>query len=477
MKYLMLHQNSFIRYYGEYGYITNQFNKQDRVYDEIGKLFLQQITREPKSKATIISELSSLFIEADLEEIENDFNEFIFKLEENSFVVTGNSIEDMKKKNCEFSYKTFNIRQNAISLLKEDEYNLSATSEYLHELFRQKPTIFGAHFEVTAACNERCIHCYIPHHEKTTSVDFNFAINILNQLKDMGTISITFSGGEPFLHPRFYEILQHARKNDFIINILTNGTIINKDKLNVLKELNIAKIQISLYSMNPEIHDYITKVKGSFEKTQTNILKLIEYDIPLQISCPIMKANSKSYKEVALWGKKIGIRVLSDFILMAKYNFDTSNLNQRLNISETEYLIKEIIEVEEEYRSLFEKDPSLPIKLKNEEVPICGIGVDNVCISKDGLLYPCAGFQGLVIGNANENSLQEIWTSSRELIKLRALKRTEFGKCITCEAKKYCVMCLVRNFNESNGNMFEINQHYCDVAFLTKKLTDEEFDC
>ena len=34
-------------------------------------------------------------------------------------------------------------------------------------------------------------------------------------------------------------------------------------------------------------------------------------------------------------------------------------------------------------------------------------------------------------------------------------------------------MCLERNFNENNGDMFKINRHFCEVAFLTKKLHEE----
>ena len=42
-----------------------------------------------------------------------------------------------------------------------------------------------------------------------------------------------------------------------------------------------------------------------------------------------------------------------------------------------------------------------------------------------------------------------------------------------CEAQDYCAMCLVRNFNESGGDMFKINQHFCDVAFLNKRIVEE----
>lgn len=49
----------------------------------------------------------------------------------------------------------------------------------------------------------------------------------------------------------------------------------------------------------------------------------------------------------------------------------------------------------------------------------------------------------------------------------------DFPKCLTCEARDYCAMCLVRNYNESGGDMFKTNQHFCDVAFLNKRLVEE----
>ena len=46
---------------------------------------------------------------------------------------------------------------------------------------------------------------------------------------------------------------------------------------------------------------------------------------------------------------------------------------------------------------------------------------------------------------------------------------------MTCEARDFCARCLVRNYNESNGDMLKINRHFCDVAFLTKRLAEEYF--
>lgn len=86
--------------------------------------------------------------------------------------------------------------------------------------------------------------------------------------------------------------------------------------------------------MDSNIHDEITQMKGSFEKTKNAILKLVENDIPLQISCPIMKQNMNSYKEVIKWAEMHKIHVGIDYGIIARYNNTTENLSCRLSMNE-----------------------------------------------------------------------------------------------------------------------------------------------
>ena len=467
-------KDTFIRKFGDIGYITNQLTKHDRVYDEIGAVFLDKISRIAKPIEEIVDEIYPLFVDISKDTIYQDFVEFVNDLEDESFLVTGASEQEIDRKDQGFSYKIVNPKTIAINFLQQDKNPvLTDTANFFYDYFRDHPRIFGMHMEVASRCNERCLHCYIPHEHKTRVMALSLAIDVLDQLQDMGTVGITFSGGEPFYHPQIKEMLRHARKNDFSINILTNALLLNKDLISVLKEINVNMIQVSLYSMDPEKHDTITQVKGSHSKTLLGIEKLIDADIPVQISCPIMKLNKDSYKDVSLWAKKHNVRVLSDFIMMAKTDFDTSNLVHRLNIEETEQLISDIISVDDEYKELLELEPDSRNIEQYGNQPVCGVGIDNACITADGNLYPCAGFQGYALGNANDQSLKEIWKDSEKLKFLRSIKNSSFPQCMECLAKDYCAMCLVRNFNENNGDVFKINEHFCNVAFLTKKLVEE----
>ena len=131
--------------------------------------------------------------------------------------------------------------------------------------------------ELTSRCNERCVHCYIPHDLKLFDITDEMYYSTLEQLSKMGVLSVTLSGGEPMCHPHFKEFLRAAKKYDFYVNILSNLTLLDDETIQIIKEGNVSSVQVSLYSMIPEHHDAIATVKGSF-------ILLLAIDSPARIS-------------------------------------------------------------------------------------------------------------------------------------------------------------------------------------------------
>lgn len=110
---------------------------------------------------------------------------------------------------------------------------------------------------------------------------------------------------------------------------------------------------------------------------------------------------------------------------------------------------------------------------KYAKQPLCGVGLNSFCIAENGDIYPCPGWQSMIIGNVNQQPLKQIWNESEAFSKLRNITHGDFPQCLKCEARNYCSMCIQRNFNENNGDMFKISKHFCEVAFLTKRLHKE----
>ena len=476
-------KNTFIRTTKRYGYITNQLTRHDRCYDEFGSDILREITREPKELDDIVRHLLTMYIGVDFDVLKADVVEFVESLAKDKFVVLGECVEELDMKDDEFTYAIDNPKTLTENYYQPtDEKVTENTQDFFLEEVQGRPLISTLQFELSSRCNERCIHCYIPNEKKNHGFDMPTAKvkSILDEFATMGGIHVTLSGGEAFLHKDLIEIAEYCREKDLKITILSNLISLKDDQIERLKAVNLSLIQVSLYSMNPDIHDFITTVKGSYEKTKASIEKLVAADIPVQISCPLMKANKDGYQEVLDYAKSLKIKAQTDYIMMARSDLDTENLANRLSLEETETVLRDIIEHDIPYReeTLEQLPISDEIKFNLERFkkqPVCGVGYDNCCITANGDVYPCAGWQDYVLGNVYKQSLQDIWENSERVKELRKITQESFPQCLECEARDYCARCLVRNYNESGGDMFAINHHFCDVAKLNKRLVEEYY--
>lgn len=474
-------QNAYIRTTERYGYITNQLTRHDRSYNETGADYLKLISREPQNVETIVDKLYTLYVDANREEIKEDFIAFIEDLAADHFLVIGNTSEELDDKDQSFTYAVDNPKTFVNDFTQRTKEKVSEnTQDFFLEEVQGRPLISSLQFELSSRCNERCIHCYIPNGKKNEGFDMPLAKvkNILDEFAAMGGLHVTLSGGEAFLHKNLLEICRYCREKDLKISVLSNLISLKPEQIPTLKEVNLSLIQTSLYSMDPAIHDFITTVPGSHAKTKAAIELLVKNDIPVQISCPIMKANRKGYDKVLEYAASLKIKAQTDYIMMAQADLKTDNLANRLSLEETEELLREIIEHDFEYRRMVNEKPPVSDTIafdleRYKNQPVCGVGYDNCCITVNGDVYPCAGWQAYVLGNIYRQSLKEIWEQSPRVKELRKITQASFPQCLECEARDYCARCLVRNYNESGGDMFKINEHFCKVAFLNKRLVEE----
>ena len=475
-------KNTFVRFYDDSVHIVNQLSFQDRVYDETGADFLKEINRTPQDVNEIVDRLYKLYGDSvSRQELYDDFMEFVTDLVEYKFLVMGKTTEELDVNDIEFSYNMANLKTQTDDFTQVTKQHVQETTrDLIWEESQRKPRLNAIQFELTSRCNERCIHCYIPNGKKNHGFDMptEKVKSIIDEFAEMGGQHVTLSGGEVFMHKDIIPIMQYCREKDMRISILSNLISLKDEQIPAIKEANISLLQTSLYSMDPAIHDAITTVSGSHAKTKANLEKLIAADIPCQISCPSMKINYKGYVGVLKYAQSKKIKAYTDYMIKAQADFDTSNLANRPSLKETEELLRDIIEYDIDYKNL-----TLQQMSKSEEQridpekfakqPLCSVGINDFCITANGDVYPCSGWQAMICGNVYKQSLKEIWDNSPQFAELRKITQGSFPKCLTCEARDYCHICLVQNYNESNGDMFKINPYYCEVAFLNKRLVEE----
>lgn len=135
------------------------------------------------------------------------------------------------------------------------------------------------YFELTDRCNLSCKHCYLSASPKGKNIlKTDIIKSAISEFSEIGGHFVTFSGGEPLLHPDWENLILYTKSKNLNCSIMTNCSLVQKETLNKLL-LGDALITISLDGWKEETHDFI-RGKGSFNKVQ-QVLKLIE-DLKVQ---------------------------------------------------------------------------------------------------------------------------------------------------------------------------------------------------
>ncbi len=308
---------------------------------------------------------------------------------------------------------------------------------------------------VSYKCNLNCRHCYNPKNMNKYEIKLSDVKKIIDEVKALGVWYVVISGGECTINNDFLEIVEYIRKNYLNLVILTNGQELydNPKLFNEIVKL-YPTFQLSLYSMDENIHDYITRVKGSYYKTKFIINKLREYGLSVTISCFQMIYNEGHYKKVKEFADSIGADFITDFTFIN--NVDNNN-----------YCVKLSNEgIKKYYQDKILSD-GLNIINKNinndnfKNGTICSAGTDRICISPNLDITPCNYFN-YILGNYNNKTLLEIKNEIIPKFK-KTYIRKNLKNCFKYDYCKYCDYCSVfatEGFMKKSKILCESSQEY-----------------
>ena len=276
--YFKLKSNVIFRNYDAFGYLTDNRNfgyRQansgenddigDKIISQSGAVFLSVLGEKPQKLDDLAKKIAMQFKDVDTETIKTDAREFYCLLESDGFLVSGETFQECNEKDSRFSYKVVEPINETKDCSPTSGFEKSS-QEFFDEYFNNEPQLTNLHIEITSKCNERCLHCYIPHENKVNNIEPNLFYSVLEQCRGMNLLHVTLSGGEPMMHNNFIDFLKKCNEYNFSVNILSNLTLLNYEIIEEMKRNYLLSVQVSLYSMDPSIHDTITQVKGSSKK-------------------------------------------------------------------------------------------------------------------------------------------------------------------------------------------------------------------
>lgn len=315
------------------------------------------------------------------------------------------------------------------------------------------------HIDLTNACTERCVHCYIADY-RPHFLPLELGKRVLREFREAGGMTVMFSGGECMLHPQFRDVVRYAKELNLNFIVMSNLTRCDAEMVSFLAEVQPQFVNVSLYSMTAAEHDAVTTIPGSWQKTMQAILALEGAGVPVRLASPIMQTNRHALPGLREFAKAHRMHLIPDCDIFGQVDHDCSNQSCALSLAETECVWCE-------HRDLFYKEPYTPERCA-PNAKVCDIGKQSMNLNAEGVFYPCDGCHGIVLGNAHEQSFAEVWNGEK-LQALRALTNQDFGECSRCENRPWCKVCPTRNFNET-ADMFRHAPERCLVAQLRRKL-------
>lgn len=306
---------------------------------------------------------------------------------------------------------------------------------FLYELFNKTAKMglpFIAKIALTPECNLSCRHCYVGRQQGRILETYEFK-EIINQLAGSGVLFLTLTGGEPMMHPGFWDIVEFARKCKFYLRIFTNGTFIDEKAAEQLAGYGVNEVYVSLYGHEQDIHELVTGGGGSFDKTVNSIKLLKRRGVEVQVKSSAMTLNRDYLIEIEKFCHKMGVNCNISYILSPK----TDGNEEPCLLQYPDGL---------ESEAFFGRPPDSPATSEGNIHSLCPAGENSFFIEYDGTLYPCVNYRHSC-GNLTKTPFTQLWNSN-EMIEVRTGKATP-GQCASCGAINSCMRCPGLSYHEA----------------------------
>jgi len=232
------------------------------------------------------------------------------------FLLKGHSISELcnivggdENRRRDIHFFFCDLRAIISGCLRENEERAAVSYYEFNNELNDYPVI--SEFAVTYRCNLNCGFCYVGAKEYG-ELSTNDAKKVLFKIiKEAQVPSVSFTGGEPLLRKDLCELVKYASELGLWTNLITNGTLITEERVQVLKDAGLSSVQVSIEGHNPEVHDRATGKLGSFDATVKGIKLLLKAGIPVHTNTTVSRINLPYLEEIVLLAKKIGLQRLS----------------------------------------------------------------------------------------------------------------------------------------------------------------------
>lgn len=314
--------------------------------------------------------------------------------------------------------------------------------------------------EITSTCNLKCCHCYVDDRlaqQQQRHLSLDDIKCIINQVKELNTITVTLTGGEPMAHPNFAEIIKFIKESGFIAFLKTNGTLINSSNIDIIKRY-VDTVYLSRYGFSQKTYESVTGVSGSYEKFNTALILLKYHKVPYTENAILLKENESEIDEFLSSGLKIEqyISANKDNPYARKHRANDSTLYR--------YYYNLLSKPGFEFTQYFNDANSIK--------SVCNCGVCSLTINAYGDINPCTNFY-YALGNIRTDRIYNVWNSMVKADIQERCKVKCFQKCSSCSSNNYLLSIAPCNNFAETGNINNVSTEMCRHCKIIERVHND----
>jgi radical SAM protein with 4Fe4S-binding SPASM domain len=330
-------------------------------------------------------------------------------------------------------------------------------------------------WNITRTCNLRCVHCYSDSNALNYPGELTWPEMeaVIDDLAAYQVPSLLLSGGEPLIHPRFFDIVEKATAGGLKLTISTNGTLITPEKAALLKAANVAYVGISLDGIG-KIHDEFRRKEGAFDGAVRGFRNCHDVGQKTGLRLTLTRHNVQNIEQILDFIEEKEIQRVCFYHLVpagrgsslqvltpeeSRYALDT--LLSRVEAWHRQGVNRELLTVAQPADGAYlllrmeqEGHPNLEearrlLSWNGGGANSSGRGIAN--IDTQGNVHPDQFWQDILLGNVKRQPFSQIWegqneTSAETLRDIRSigtLSQTErqsrmVGPCASCRWFSVC---------------------------------------
>jgi radical SAM protein with 4Fe4S-binding SPASM domain len=339
-----------------------------------------------------------------------------------------------------------------------------------------KPLSYGRlDIELTERCNNKCLHCYINHAAddvavKQRELSTEEIKNILKEAASIGFLSVRFTGGEPLLREDFEELYLYARKQGLKVILFTNATLIDDRLAELFARIPpLDKMEVTVYGLNKNSYENVSKSPGSFEAAWRGINLLLEKNIPFIVKGTVLPPNKEELDDFETWASSIpwmdkppGYAMFLD--LRGRRDSEHKNrIIKKLRLSPEEGA--KILERSKNYIKNMQEFCSKFMRPPGDKLFSCGAGVGGGTVDAYGIFQPCMLLRHPdCVYDLRSGSMKDALENF--FPKLRSMKSNNpeyLTRCARCFLKGLCEQCPGKSWIE-HGDLDTPVEYLCQAA-------------